>query len=75
MHNTYSECILVFPKLLVQTTCMKVYDQIMALQLDAMDRIQFGDRNGFIKVVDDKKLISIDIVLSTYGHRRGLPMT
>ena len=47
MHNTYSECILVFPNLFVEIVCMKNYNQIMALQLDAMDKIQFGNRNGF----------------------------
>jgi hypothetical protein len=34
MHNTYSECILAFPKLLVEIAYMIIYDQIMALQLD-----------------------------------------
>jgi hypothetical protein len=68
VHNTYSECILAFPKLLVETTCMNIYGEIMALQLDAVNRTQFGDRNGFIKVVDDKKLRSLAIVLSIYAH-------
>ena len=47
---------------------MKIYGQIMDMQLDAMERIQFGYRNGFIKVVDDKNLRSLAIVLSTYDR-------